>query len=54
MEPVALWTIPSHATAHQTMKESSAKQVNILISYLSLSESYLKLLIWEISIKDSE
>ena len=45
MEPVALWTVLSHAAAHQTMKESSAKQVNILISYLSLSESYLKLLI---------
>ena len=45
MEPVALWKIPSHAAAHQTTKESSAKQVNILISYLSLSESCLKLLI---------
>ena len=45
MEPVALWTIPSHAAALQTMKESSAKQVNILIPHLSLSESYLKLLI---------
>ena len=54
MEPVALWTVLSHAAAHQTMKESSAKKVNILISYLSLSESYLKLLIQEISIKDSE
>ena len=45
MESVALWTIPSNAAAHQTMKESSAKQVNILIAYLSLSESCLKLLI---------
>ena len=55
MEPVTLYPIPpSHAAAHQTMKESPVKQVNILISYLSLSESYLKYLCKKISIKDSK